>query len=346
MEQCGEPAPRLPALETGMKHRPAQSDSFEIEVHLEDEDPKALLTGIGQDLLGTPREISPRFFYDDHGSRLFEEICTLPEYYQTRTERAILNRFAAEIARETGARELVELGSGAATKTRVLLTAMARAGTLRAYLPFDVNAWIVRRTAMELLAEYDGLRVHGVVGDFLAHLDRIPAGERRIVAFLGGTLGNLDPANARAFTAGVAAALGPDDFFLLGVDLIKDPRMIEAAYNDSRGLTARFNRNALAHLNRIARGNFDPARFDHRAFFNEEEHRIEMWLHATEAHEVSLLRVPVRFPLDRGEGIRTELSVKYNRGLVRDLIAPHGLRIVRWFTDPADLFALTLIARD
>ncbi|MGD8396155.1 MAG: L-histidine N(alpha)-methyltransferase, partial [Candidatus Eiseniibacteriota bacterium] len=228
---------------------PLLEDRIRIDVRWSDEAPTSELAAIRDGLLRDPPEISPKYFYDDHGSLLFEEICRTPEYYQTRTEMALLEAIADDLVRDTGADELVELGSGAATKARILLDAMQRAGQLRTYVPFDVNEAIVRRDAAQLVSAYPGLRVHGVIGEFTRHLGHIPDGDRRLVILLGGTIGNFAPEAARAFLAQVAAEMTPQDHLLLGTDLIKDVQRLEAAYNDAAGITAAFNRNALQLLN-------------------------------------------------------------------------------------------------
>lgn len=318
------------------------ADGITIEVHTRAQTPAEIETEVREGLLRDPHEISPRWFYDDTGSILFEEICTLPEYYQTRTERAILDRISGDLVSRTGARDLVELGSGAATKTRVLLDAMRDAGTLRRYVPFDVNEMIVRRTAEELTRLYPGLEVHGVIGDFTAHMEHIPEGDHRLVIFLGGTIGNFRPPEAIEFLSGVAAEMAPGDHFLLGTDLIKDRGRLVAAYDDERGVTARFNRNALDVLNRTVGSDFDPSRFRHEARFEEGEHRIEMWLRATEPQTVRIPRLDLVLEFETDEGIRTEISTKFDRPQVEALLGAVGLVLEEWYTDPGELFALSL----
>jgi len=290
----------------------------------------------------TPRRLPSRFFYDEIGSELFEEICTLPEYYPTRTERAILEYRAAEIVAASGAEELVELGSGAATKTEILLDAMAAADQLRLYVPFDVSEVMVERVARRLVERYAGLEVHGVVGDFLSHLGAIPEGGRRLAAFLGGTIGNFAPERGRDFLASVNRRLAPGDHVLLGTDLIKDVATVEAAYNDSRGVTAAFNLNILTVVNGLADADFDPAAFRHRAFWNADRHRIEMRLVSRRPQRVTLRELDLAFDLAEGEEILTEISTKYDREKVEALLAGAGLELVGWFTDPQNLFALSL----
>ncbi len=316
-----------------------------IEVFVKPERPEEELARIRERLLRTPREISPRYFYDDRGSALFEAICELPEYYQTRTERRILEERAGEIVAVTGAEELVELGSGASTKTRVLLDAMARTGRLRLYVPFDVSEGIVRRVAHDLVEEYDGLRVHGVIGDFMSHMDRIPDGRHRLCIFLGGTIGNFQPGPAEAFLREVGSQMAPGDWFLLGTDLIKDRTRLEAAYDDAQGVTAEFNLNVLRVLNRLLDGDFDPEAFRHHALYNKADHRIEMWLRAAREQTVRLPKLDLTLSLARNEEILTEISTKFDRPLVEQLLATGGFSLERWYTDPEGLFALSLARR-
>ncbi len=294
--------------------------------------------------------IPSRFFYDDLGSELFEQICELPEYYPTRTERALLERIAPEIAARTRAETLVEIGSGAATKTRLLLDALARQGTLRLYVPIDVAETTTRRIAAELTEEYPGLAVHGILGNFLADLAPLPgapaeSGGPRLAIFLGGTIGNLNPEEAASFLSNLHAALAPNDAFLLGVDRTKPIARIEAAYNDSAGVTAAFNLNILRETNRIAEGNFDPAGFRHRAFFDVEQSRIEMRLVALRAQRVTLRALDLTLEFAPGDEILTEISTKYDRPRAERLLAAAGFSITSWFTDPEDLFALILARR-
>jgi len=321
-------------------------DASRLEFTITPEDPEAVLRQLRQRLLRRPREIPARFFYDDAGSRLFERITELPEYYQTRTEERILRESAADIVARTGAEELIELGSGAATKTRVLLDAMRAAGRLRRYVPFDVSEGIMRRVAMELLEEYPELQVHAVVADFTEHLDGIPEGSGQLCIFLGGTIGNFTGPEARRFLGEVAGQMRPGGCLLLGTDLIKDPRRLEAAYNDAEGVTAAFNRNALRVLNRKLDGDFDPEAFEHRAPYNAAEHRIEMWLRSRRRQRVRLPRIDLDFTLEEGEEILTEISVKYDRALAAALLAGAGFRPVAFYTDPEQLFALTLARKE
>jgi L-histidine N-alpha-methyltransferase len=289
------------------------------------------------------KELPPKHFYDARGSELFDAICELPEYYPTRTERAILTARAAEIVALTDAGELVELGSGSADKTRVLLDAMDEAGTLRRYLPIDVSEAALRASAERLLAEYPTLEVHGLVGDFERHLDRLPRPVApRIMCFLGGTLGNFTPGSRRRFLRGLGRRLGDGGHLLLGVDLVKDPRVIEAAYDDAAGVTAEFNRNVLHVLNRELGADFDPAAFDHVAFFDTDREWVEMRLRARTRQEVRIPRLGLTVRFAAREELRTEISAKFTRARLEADLAAAGLVLAGWFTDADERFATAL----
>ena len=286
------------------------------------------------------KELAPKYLYDARGSELFDRITGLPEYYPTRSERAILNRHAPEIAAD--ARELVELGSGTASKTRALLYAMAANGTLERYVPFDVDPSVVDGCAHELAELYPGLEVHGVVGDFESDLGRIPPGEARLVALLGGTIGNLYPAPRAAFLRDVRALLGADDRLVLGTDLVKDVAVLEAAYNDAEGVTAEFNRNVLHVLNRELDADFDVEAFEHVAFFDREHSWMEMRLRASGEQRVTIAGAGIEVELADGEEIRTEISAKFTLQALHGELADAGMAIERFFTDPDGLFGLSL----
>jgi L-histidine Nalpha-methyltransferase len=328
------------------EHLPQRVLSPEPEIRIESylADTRGLLADDALDGLTRPfKELPLKHFYDARGAQLFDTISDLPEYYLTRAERAILEAHAGQLATLTGAVELVELGSGAAAKTRVLLDALRDAGTLERYIPVDVTEHLVRDCAEELSSEYPGLRVHGVIGDFERHLDRIPsAAGPRIVALLGGTIGNFPPGSRRRFLRQIAGLLGPEDHLLMGADLLKDPRVLEAAYDDAQGVTAGFNRNVLTVLNRELRADFDPEDFDHIALFDPEHQWIEMRLRARREHTALVrdLDLPVHF--DAGEEMRTEISATFTPERVQGDLAAAGLELVRWLTDPNGLFALTL----
>ena len=317
--------------------------AIQIDSHLGGAEERTLAEDVLDGLTRPFKELPPKHFYDARGAELFDRICELPEYYPTRTERAILDDAAAELAALTGAVELVELGSGTAAKTRVLLDALHAAGTLARYVPVDVTEQMVRDCADELTLEYPGLRVHGVIGDFERHLDQVPdAAGPRLVVFLGGTIGNFPPGSRRRFLRQIAALLGPRDHLLMGTDLVKDADVLEAAYDDADGVTAEFNRNVLHVLNRELDADFDPADFEHVALFDDRHEWIEMRLRARRAHTVTVraLELPVHF--DAGEEMRTEISAKFTPARLEGDLDAAGLQLVRWFTDPEDLFALTL----
>lgn len=303
------------------------------------------LEELGQSLREPLPRIPSRFFYDDLGSDLFERICELPEYYPTRTERALLEEIAPAVAAATRARTLVEIGSGAATKTRLLLDALRREGTLRLYVPIDVAEGTTRRIGAELLEEYPGLKVHGILGNFLADLDPLPGSGPRLAIFLGGTIGNLTPEEAAQFLSDLHRALAPGDAFLLGVDRVKPISRIEAAYDDSAGVTAEFNLNILRAANRVADGDFDPAGFRHRAFFDVPHSRIEMRLVSERTQRVTLRALDLILDFAPGDEILTEISTKYDRERAEGLLVAAGFSPAEWFTDPDDLFALILARR-
>jgi L-histidine N-alpha-methyltransferase len=296
--------------------------------------------GLGRAL----KELPPKYFYDERGSALFDQITELPEYYPSRCEREILNRHAPEIVEECGATELVELGSGTASKTRALLYAMAGTGSLRRYVPFDVDESVVEACEDELETLYPGLDVHGVVGDFEHDLHRVPEGERRLFAFLGGTIGNLYPDERVAFLAKIRALMLPVDRLIVGTDLVKDRSILEAAYNDSEGVTAEFNRNMLRVLNEGLGADFEPEAFEHVAFFDEANSWIEMRLRANGAQRVRIEGADLEVTFADGEEVRTEISSKFTVEAVDRELDEAGLRLERFFTDEGGLFGLALAA--
>ena len=286
------------------------------------------------------KEIPPKYFYDARGSDLFEQITKLPEYYPTRCERQLLNRYAPEIAELTGAQELVELGSGTASKTRALLFAMAGRGQLRAYLPFDCSETVVRE-CIELLADlFPGVALHGVVGEFESHLEEIPPGRERLIAFLGGTIGNFYPLE-RSMLLERLGGLG--DWLLIGTDLVKDAAVIEAAYNDDTGVTAEFNRNVLRVLNRELDADFDPDRFEHVARFDRDNEWIEMRLRAGSDQVVAIPGAELEIELTAGEEIRTEISAKFTPERIGQELDAAGFELARFYTD--GMFGLSLARR-
>ncbi|MGY2078579.1 L-histidine N(alpha)-methyltransferase [Modestobacter sp. SYSU DS0657] len=293
-------------------------------------------------LTSTPRTLPPRWFYDERGSELFDEITRLPEYYPTRTERALLADHAGEIATATGADTLVELGSGTSEKTRLLLDALARAGTLRRFVPVDVDPSVLRAAGTALAAERPGLAVDAVVADFTTGLAELPRQGRRLVAFLGSTIGNLEPADRAAFLRALAATLQPGDAFLLGTDLVKDPDRLVRAYDDATGVTAAFNRNVLAVLDRELGADFDLDAFAHVAVWDAEREWIEMRLRSVRDQVVRVAALDLEVPFVAGEELRTEISAKFRRERVESELTAAGLRVTHWWTDPAGDFALSL----
>jgi L-histidine N-alpha-methyltransferase len=325
-----------------------ESARVRIDCHLGPDAQRSLPDDVLDGLTRPFKELPPKHFYDARGSELFDRICELPEYYPTRAERAILRLRAADIVAATGVAELVELGSGSAAKTRVLLDAMEAAGTLHRYVPFDVSEQMVRETAAALADEYAGLLVHGIVGDFERHLAAVPPsepGHPRVLAFLGGTIGNFTPGSRRRFLRSLAALLGPDDFLLLGTDLVKDIDVVEAAYDDESGVTAEFNRNMLRVLNRELGADFDPELFDHVAFFDPTHEWIEMRLRARRSCRVRLEALDLDVEFARGEELRTEISAKFTPERLEADLAAAGLMLAEWLTDPQGLFALSLSRR-
>ena len=276
---------------------------YTIDVHLSpDEVRSQMRTDALRGLQSREKSIPPVWFYDERGSRLFEEITQLPEYYPTRAERALLEEHAPSIAELSKADTLVELGAGACEKTRVLLAALQEAGTLARYVPFDVSDEFLRGAAATLSEEFDALDIHLVIGDFHHHLAEIPTEGRRMVAFLGGTIGNLNPAQRARFLFDLNCTMSSDDSLLIGTDLVKDPARLVAAYDDAAGVTADFNRNVLHVLNEQLGGDFDPELFRHVALWNEDEQWIEMRLRAQEPTEVSLAGAGITVQLRRGRG--------------------------------------------
>jgi L-histidine N-alpha-methyltransferase len=312
-----------------------------IDVHLRDGALATIADDVREGLSRRPKELHPKYFYDARGSELFEQITRLPEYYPTRAERTILDMRAAEIAAATRADTLVELGSGTSEKTRLLLSALGDAGSLRRFVPFDVSEQTLRDAAGAIAVEY-GISVHAVVGDFERHLVTLPAGGRRLVAFLGGTIGNLTPAMRAVFLAELAASLGADDALLLGTDLVKDVDRLEAAYDDAAGVTAEFNRNVLHVVNRELDADFDPDAFVHVARFDPQEEWIEMHLQAPHALSARLEALELEVHFAAGEQMRTEISAKFRRERVAAELEAAGLELAEWWTDPDGDFALSL----
>lgn len=296
-------------------------------------------------LTAVPKDIPPKWFYDERGSALFEEITRLSVYYPTRQERAILAENAHSIAVKTGADTLVELGSGTSEKTRILLDALHATNTLTRFVPFDVSEPTLRGAASAVQREYAPVAVHAVVGDFEHHLGTIPTGGTRLVAFLGGTIGNLDTEARATFLSTIADGLGVRDHLLLGTDLVKDTARLEAAYNDRDGVTAEFNKNLLHVLNRELHATFDVEKFAHVAVYDPENAWIEMRLRSLGAQSVAVHDLDLMVDFDDGEEMRTEISAKFTRERVEAELATAGLALNEWWTDAESDFALSLSSR-
>ena len=317
-----------------------------LDVHLGPEDlAAALRADVLTGLASSPKQLQPRWFYDEAGCSLFDQITSLDEYYLTRREREILLNHADDIAVATGADTLVELGSGTSEKTRILLDAFAEAGTLERFVPFDIAEATLRSAAAAVAAEYPGTSVHAVVGDFEHHLSLLPHGGRRVVAFLGSTIGNLVPANRARLLSEIAGNLDHGESLLLGCDLVKDAARLEAAYNDVLGVTAAFNLNVLSVLNREVGAGFDPERFAHVAVYDPENEWIEMRLRSLERQTVPIVDLGLEVEFADGEEMRTEVSTKFRReGIERELEAA-GLELGHFWSDEAGDFGLFLAFR-
>jgi L-histidine N-alpha-methyltransferase len=311
----------------------------------DDERTARMAAEVREGLTARPRRLPSKYFYDDRGSRLFEDITALPEYYQTRTEERLLAAIADEVVGRVRPAELVELGSGAGRKIRLLLAAMARAGRLERCVLLDINARFLSESTRALAADFPGLSVRGVVGDFLHDLALLGPGGGRLAVFFAGTIGNLHPVEVPPFLAHMAEHLAPGDAFLVGLDLEKDVARLEAAYNDSAGVTAEFNRNILRVLNARLGADFDPEAFEHVARYDPANAWIEMRLRSARLQRVRIPAARLDFILEAGEEIRTEISCKYTRASFASVLRGTGLALDGWYTDPEDLFALALLAR-
>jgi L-histidine N-alpha-methyltransferase len=305
----------------------------------EDATDAALRADVLDGLTRTPKTLPPKWFYDARGSELFERITELPEYYPTRAEREILVGRAGEIAAASGARTLVELGSGSSDKTRHLLDAMPG---LHTYVPVDVSESALRQAGEALVAERPGLNVHALIADFTAGLDLPETPGPRLVVFLGGTIGNLVPGERAAFLAAVRALLAPGDALLLGTDLVKDEAVLVAAYDDAAGVTAEFNKNVLNVVDRELGADFDPEAFEHVALWNTECEWIEMRLRSRTAQTVKIPALDLAVDFEAGEELRTEVSAKFRREGVRAELAAAGMELTHWWTDEQGRFALSL----
>jgi L-histidine Nalpha-methyltransferase len=319
------------------------STRVRIERHHTDTDTaEALAADVRAGLLAERKTLPPKWFYDALGSELFEQITRLEEYYPTRREREVLTAHGADIAAETRARTLVELGSGSSEKTRLLLDALTFEGTLERYVPVDVSDSALITAAESVAADYPLLAVHGVVADFVEHLDLLPAGPSRLVAFLGGTIGNFEPAPRADYLRRIAESLRPGDAFLLGTDLVKDAGRLVRAYDDAAGVTAAFNLNVLAVVNRELGADFDLDGFRHVARWDAENAWIEMHLESLRAQTVHVKALELDVSFEAGETLRTEISAKFTRERLAAEYSAAGLHLADWWTDAAGDYALSL----
>lgn len=306
---------------------------------------RALRRDVLDGLAGSPKSLPPKWFYDAVGSDLFDQITRLPEYYPTRAEAEILRARSRDVASATGADTLVELGSGTSEKTRLLLDALQDGGQLRRFVPFDVDATMLQAAANSIQRNYPQIEIAAVCGDFEQHLAEIPGGGRRLFVFLGSTIGNLTPGPRAKFLASLAAVLQPGDSLLLGTDLVKDTDRLVRAYDDSAGVTAAFNRNVLAVINRELDADFDLNAYAHVARWNAEEERMEMWLRANSRQRVRVTALGLTVEFAAGEEMLTEVSCKFRREAVADELAAAGLRQTEWWTDGAGDFGLSLAVK-
>jgi L-histidine N-alpha-methyltransferase len=301
---------------------------------------KTLRRDVHDGLTATPKSLPPKWFYDERGSALFEEITRLEEYYPTRREREILTARAPAIAAATGAETLLELGAGSGEKTRLLLAALD--GTLRSYVPVDVSGDFLAEAAGQIAADHPGLAVRPVVADYEQHLHLLPGGRRRLIAFLGGTIGNMPPGARVGFLGGLRAGMADGDALLLGADLVKDERRLVRAYDDAAGVTAEFNRNVLHVVNRELDADFDPAAFEHVALWDAEREWIEMRLRSARDQDVRIGGLDLAVSFAAGEEMRTEISAKFRRERLEDELRAAGLALAEFWTDPAGDFSLSL----
>lgn len=300
----------------------------------------ALEADVRAGLTASPKTLPPKWFYDGRGSELFSQITALEEYYPTRREHTLLRSHAEQIAQMTQADTLIELGSGTSEKTRVLLDALHRGGTLERYVPLDVDENVLQQAGREVAAEYPGVEVHAALGDFEQHLPLLPRGGRRLIAFLGGTIGNLRPTQRAAFLRTLASTMAPGDALLLGTDLVKDPQRLVAAYDDALGVTAEFNRNVLHMLVRELGADVDPEAFEHVALWDPDQEWIEMRLRSLDDQVLRVLGLTV--PFATGEELHTETSAKFRHAGVQAEVETAGLNLTRWWTDPDGDYALSL----
>ncbi len=319
-----------------------QSSCIKVRNYLE----KAYCTTIATDAFrgftSAQKFIPSKYFYDERGSQLFEEICSLPEYYPTRTEISILKQAAPKIMRSFSRGDIVELGSGANRKIRIFLDAAGKENLSRyRYVPVDVSESALREASIELQQLYDGLEVVGIIADFTLHMDMIPSDNPRLIMFLGSTIGNFNEEMQNTFLRSVACSMNPDDRFVVGFDMIKPKKTLEAAYNDASGVTSKFNKNVLRVLNRELNSNFQPTEFEHVAFYNDEKERVEMHLRARTDIKATIHDLGLEVKIEKGDTIHTENSCKFSRSRIKNMVSEAGLTIKEWYSDSKGWFSLT-----
>lgn len=322
-----------------------RASRFSITLHPDDLTRSALGSDVRNGLTSRPKTLPPKYFYDERGSWLFEQICDTPEYYQTRTENALLTEIAEQLISRARPNDLIEFGSGTARKTRTLLDALTAMAESPRYVPLDVNEGMLRRSAMQLLSEYPELTISGIVGDYDHHLHEVPAGERRLFIFLGSTIGNFEPDHAVRFVQQLTRQMAQDDRFLLGVDLVKDERILNAAYNDAQGITAEFNKNVLNVLNRELDAEFELDGFEHVAFFDAGRSQVEMYLESKRAQVVPIRALDLAVRFESGERVLTEISHKFTLQTVSEMLHRAGQKLLEWHASPGEQFALALSQR-
>lgn len=318
---------------------------FEIQNYMTHSFGEEIARDVFKGLTSDQKFIPSKYFYDERGSLLFEEICRLPEYYQTRTELSILEENAGKIMESFDCGDLVEMGSGANWKICRLIDAASKQGAKVRYIPVDVSKSALVAASEDLICKYPRLKVLGIVADFTCHMDRIPKDRSKLIILFGSTIGNFDEGEAHRLLRSVASSMNPDDRFLIGLDMIKQKEVLERAYNDSRGVTSEFNKNALFVVNRELNANFDPDLFDHLAFFNEKKEQIEMHLLAKKEISVEVEDLDLSVTFEEGETVHTEISRKFSEKSATRMFYGAGLAVERWFFDPRGRFSLVKLSR-
>ena len=314
---------------------------IEVRSHLEKTFCRQIKKDVYNGLTASKKSIPSKYFYDSRGSELFEKICYLPEYYPTRTEMSILKHAAPQITNDFPEGDLVELGSGANWKIRMLLDSIdpSHIDAYR-YVPVDVSESALISASEELLKIYPSLKVLGIIADFLHHMDAVPNDRPRLILFLGSTIGNFTEKEQRRFLNTISSSMKSEDRLLVGFDMIKPKETLEAAYNDSKGITSKFNKNVLHVMNRELNANFNPSHFEHLAFYNEDKGQVEMHLQAQRKVEVAINDLDLIIELEKNETIHTEISSKFSQRRIEQIVEDSGLSVNRWFNDSSKWFSL------